>query len=75
MFSKNECINISCRIQEGKEGTLLKALQPNLKHVSSSILSSIVTESAARFGEDRVTQLLNDQSAVYVLLSQGTPHL
>ncbi|XP_053366887.1 E3 ubiquitin-protein ligase rnf213-beta isoform X1 [Clarias gariepinus] len=57
--------------QESKEGTLLKALQPNLKHVSSSILSSIVTESAARFGEDRVTQLLNDQSAIYVLLSQG----
>lgn len=61
-----------CHIQEGKEGTLLQTLNLHLKYVSSSILSSIITESTARFGENRVTQLLNDQSAVHVLLSQGT---
>lgn len=61
-----------CRIQEGKERTLLQTLEPCLKLVSSSILSLIITESAARFGEDRVTQLLDAQSAVYVILSEGT---
>ncbi|XP_058262202.1 E3 ubiquitin-protein ligase rnf213-beta isoform X1 [Hemibagrus wyckioides] len=57
--------------QAGKEGNLLQTLLPRLKHVSSSILSFIITESTACFGEDRVSQLLNDQSAVNILLSQG----
>lgn len=60
------------QIQAGKEGSLLQTLQTCMKDVSSSILSSIITESAARFGEDRVTQLLDDQSAVHVLLREGT---
>ncbi|KAK3529115.1 hypothetical protein QTP70_016547 [Hemibagrus guttatus] len=57
--------------QAGKEGNLLRTLLLHLKHVSSSILSFIITESTARFGGERVMQLLNDQSAVHVLLSQG----
>ncbi|XP_017573370.2 E3 ubiquitin-protein ligase rnf213-beta isoform X2 [Pygocentrus nattereri] len=57
--------------QVGKEGDLLQTLLSDPKFLHSSILSSIVVESAARFGEDTVTQLLNGQSAVHILLSQG----
>ncbi|XP_060751752.1 E3 ubiquitin-protein ligase rnf213-beta isoform X2 [Tachysurus vachellii] len=66
------CFSAITRLcQAGKEGNLLKTLQPHLKDISSSILSLLITESTARFGEDRVMQLLNDQSAVSVLLTQG----
>ncbi|XP_036427896.1 E3 ubiquitin-protein ligase rnf213-beta isoform X2 [Colossoma macropomum] len=57
--------------QAGKEGDLLQTLLSDPKSLHSSILSSIVVESAARFGEDTVTQLLDAQSAVHILLSQG----
>ncbi|KAL7869588.1 hypothetical protein AOLI_G00135760 [Acnodon oligacanthus] len=57
--------------QAGKEGDLLQTLLSDPKSLHPSILSSIVMESAARFGEDIVTQLLDGQSAVHILLSQG----
>ncbi|XP_072523911.1 E3 ubiquitin-protein ligase rnf213-beta [Salminus brasiliensis] len=57
--------------QAGKEGDLLRTLLSWPKPPHSSILSSIIVESAAHFGEDTVTQLLDAQSAVHVLLSKG----
>ncbi|XP_066518776.1 E3 ubiquitin-protein ligase rnf213-beta [Hoplias malabaricus] len=57
--------------QAGKEGDLLQTLPSFPKSPPSSILSSIVVESAARFEKDAVTQLLDSQSAVHILLSQG----
>ncbi|XP_047673206.1 E3 ubiquitin-protein ligase rnf213-beta isoform X2 [Tachysurus fulvidraco] len=66
------CFSAITRLcQAGKEGNLLQTLQPHLKDISSSILSLLITESTARFGKDRVLQLLSDQSAVRVLLLQG----
>ncbi|KAK1794252.1 hypothetical protein P4O66_011142, partial [Electrophorus voltai] len=68
----NLCLSaISNICQEGKEGDLLRTLLSDPKCLSSSILSSILVESAARYGEDTVTQLLDGQSAIHVLLSQG----
>uniref|UniRef100_A0A3B1J697 RING-type E3 ubiquitin transferase n=1 Tax=Astyanax mexicanus TaxID=7994 RepID=A0A3B1J697_ASTMX len=56
--------------QSGKEGDLLKSFFSWGTSPPSSVLSSIVVESADRFGEDVVMQLLEDQSAAHVLLSR-----
>ncbi|XP_051967995.1 E3 ubiquitin-protein ligase rnf213-beta-like [Xyrauchen texanus] len=56
---KNKC-------QAKKEGDLLH----NLKLISPPVLSCIIMESAARFGEDHVGRLLDPQSAINFLLSQ-----
>ncbi|XP_050980097.1 LOW QUALITY PROTEIN: E3 ubiquitin-protein ligase rnf213-beta-like [Labeo rohita] len=51
-----------------KEGDLLHHLFS--KSLSSPVVSSIIVESAARFGEDHERRLLDPQSAINVLLSQ-----
>ncbi|XP_062858949.1 E3 ubiquitin-protein ligase rnf213-beta [Trichomycterus rosablanca] len=51
--------------QKRREGNLLR----NWPQKPSPFLSTIIVESAARYGEDTVTQILNAESAVHVLLS------
>ncbi|XP_076855501.1 E3 ubiquitin-protein ligase rnf213-beta isoform X2 [Brachyhypopomus gauderio] len=71
------CFQDSCRsgisniCQAGKEGHLLLNLLSDSKSLSSSVLSSILLDSAARCKGDTVTQLLDAQSAIHVLLSHG----
>ncbi|XP_077056473.1 E3 ubiquitin-protein ligase rnf213-beta isoform X2 [Siphateles boraxobius] len=58
---KNQC-------QAKKEGGLLRSLFS--KHISWSVVSSIIVESAARFKENHEGRLLDPQSAINFLLSQ-----
>uniref|UniRef100_A0A9J7YJS3 RING-type E3 ubiquitin transferase n=1 Tax=Cyprinus carpio carpio TaxID=630221 RepID=A0A9J7YJS3_CYPCA len=58
---KNQC-------QANKEGQLLYHLFT--KSISWPVVSSIIVESASRFGEDHEGRLLDPQSAIYFLLSQ-----
>ncbi|XP_028976279.2 E3 ubiquitin-protein ligase rnf213-beta isoform X3 [Esox lucius] len=57
--------------QEGKERALLQTLSPLCNPLPSWILSSIVLGSAERFGNNPVSQLLDPESAVHHLLTQG----
>ncbi|XP_047465467.1 E3 ubiquitin-protein ligase rnf213-beta [Mugil cephalus] len=57
--------------QAEKEGDLMQRLSSNRKDLHVAILSAIVVESAARFKDNMVAQLLNPQSAVNHLLSHG----
>ncbi|XP_016335836.1 E3 ubiquitin-protein ligase rnf213-beta-like [Sinocyclocheilus anshuiensis] len=58
---KNQC-------QANKEGDLLHHIFT--KSISWPVVSSIIVESAARFGEDHEGRLLDPQSAINFLLSQ-----
>ena len=42
-----------------------------MKDIPGNILSSIIVESAARFHHNSVLQLLDPQSAISCILSQG----
>ncbi|KAL0964856.1 hypothetical protein UPYG_G00329960 [Umbra pygmaea] len=57
--------------QTGKEGDLMRTLSSLSAPPPSWVLSSIVVQSAARFKNDPVVQLLDPQSALNHLLSQG----
>jgi len=57
-------------LQAKKEGGLLRFLFS--KNISWSVVSSIIVESAARFEENHEGRLLDPQSAINFLLSQGT---
>ncbi|TRY99007.1 hypothetical protein DNTS_034817 [Danionella cerebrum] len=58
---KNQC-------QIRKEGDLLRCIFKNT--ISWPVMSSIIVESAARFGENHESRLLDPQSAINFLLSQ-----
>ncbi|XP_036391600.1 E3 ubiquitin-protein ligase rnf213-beta-like [Megalops cyprinoides] len=57
--------------QAGKEGDLLAVLSLCPEPLPSLVLSHIIVESAARFREDPVGSLLDPQSALHRVLSQG----
>ncbi|XP_071387268.1 E3 ubiquitin-protein ligase rnf213-beta-like [Centroberyx affinis] len=57
--------------QAGKEGDLMRSLTSKVSDLPDPILSAIVVESAARFGENSVVQLLHPQSAINHLLSNA----
>ncbi|XP_041671343.1 E3 ubiquitin-protein ligase rnf213-beta isoform X2 [Cheilinus undulatus] len=56
--------------QRGQEGDLLRSLSSKVKDLPEAVLSAVVVESAARFRDNSVIQLLHPQSAVNHLLSQ-----
>lgn len=60
---------VSFFLQANKEGDLLHRLFT--KPIPWPVVSSIIVESAARFGEDHEGCLLDSQSAINFLLSQG----
>ncbi|XP_054899206.1 E3 ubiquitin-protein ligase rnf213-beta [Poeciliopsis prolifica] len=55
--------------QRGKEGDLMRSLTANVKDLPPTVTSAVVVESAARFRDNMVVQLLDPQSAVNFLLS------
>ncbi|XP_071319372.1 E3 ubiquitin-protein ligase rnf213-beta isoform X2 [Trachinotus anak] len=57
--------------QRGQEGDLMRSLGHKVKDVPAVIVSTVVVESAARFKDNHVAQLLDPQSAVHFLLLQG----
>ncbi|KAG7491231.1 hypothetical protein MATL_G00000820, partial [Megalops atlanticus] len=57
--------------QAGKEGDLLAVLSLCPKPIPLPVLSCIIVESVAQFREDPVGSLLDPQSAIHHLLSQG----
>lgn len=70
------CFNELCQsaiktiCQRQQEGDLLRSLN-KVKELPAAIVSAIVVESAARFGDNWVLQLLHPQSAMNHLLSHG----
>lgn len=50
----------------------MRSLSSKVKDLPVVVVSAVVVESAARFGNDSVVQLLNPQSAMNHLLSHGT---
>lgn len=60
-------------LQRGQEGDLMQTLSSQVSRLPALVTSAFVLESTARFGGDPVTQLLDPQSAVNHLLSQGNP--
>ncbi|XP_051273053.1 E3 ubiquitin-protein ligase rnf213-beta isoform X1 [Dicentrarchus labrax] len=57
--------------QRGQEGDLLESLRTKVKDLPDVVMSAFVVESAARFRDDAVVQLLDPQSAMNHFLSQG----
>ncbi|XP_029109785.1 E3 ubiquitin-protein ligase rnf213-beta [Scleropages formosus] len=57
--------------QDAKEGDLMEKLSTHGKAVPIPVLSAIVVESAVRFENDVVGQLLDPQSAIHHFLSEG----
>lgn len=62
-------IKIIC--QREQEGDLMQNLGSKVKVVPEVVLSAVVVESAARFRDNSVVQLLDPQSAINHLLSKG----
>ncbi|XP_005805466.2 E3 ubiquitin-protein ligase rnf213-beta [Xiphophorus maculatus] len=58
--------------QRGKEGDLMRSLTLKVKDLPPRVKSAVVVESAARFRDNMVVQLLDPQSAVNFLLSNCT---
>lgn len=58
--------------QRGKEGDLMQSLSSKVKDLPLAVTSALVVESAARFRDNTVLQLLDPQSAMNHLLSYGT---
>ncbi|CAK6965023.1 E3 ubiquitin-protein ligase rnf213-beta isoform X3 [Scomber scombrus] len=54
-----------------KEGDLMQTLTSKEKDLPVSVVSAVVVESAARFDDNSVDQLLDPQSAINHLLSHG----
>lgn len=50
----------------------MRTLSSKVKDVPVAVVSAVVAESAARFGDNSVDQLLDPQSAINHLLSDGT---
>lgn len=61
-----------CLPQRQREGDLMRSLGSKARALPDAVVSAVVVESAARFGDDSVVQLLHPQSAMNHLLSQGT---
>ncbi|XP_069016032.1 E3 ubiquitin-protein ligase rnf213-beta [Embiotoca jacksoni] len=57
--------------QSGKEGDLMRSLSSKVKDLPVDVVSAVVVKSAARFRDDVVVQLLDPQSAINHLLSNG----
>ncbi|KAI4801198.1 hypothetical protein KUCAC02_000123 [Chaenocephalus aceratus] len=57
--------------QRKQEGGLMRSLYSKTKDPPVVVLSAVVVESAARFGDDSVVQLLDPQSAMNYLLSHS----
>ncbi|XP_019133291.1 E3 ubiquitin-protein ligase rnf213-beta isoform X3 [Larimichthys crocea] len=57
--------------QSGQEGDLMRSLRSKVKDLPEAVTSAVVVESAARFRDDPVVQLLDPQSAINQLLSHG----
>nr|XP_046232923.1 E3 ubiquitin-protein ligase rnf213-beta [Scatophagus argus]XP_046232924.1 E3 ubiquitin-protein ligase rnf213-beta [Scatophagus argus] len=57
--------------QRGLEGDLMRSLSSRVKDLPDVVTSAVVVASAARFRDDPVAQLLDPQSAMNHLLSQG----
>ncbi|XP_070707447.1 E3 ubiquitin-protein ligase rnf213-beta [Pempheris klunzingeri] len=57
--------------QSGKEGDLMRTLSSKVKNLPEVVMSAVVVESAARFRDNSVVQLLDPQSAMNHLLSHG----
>ncbi|XP_045924674.1 E3 ubiquitin-protein ligase rnf213-beta [Micropterus dolomieu] len=57
--------------QRGKEGDLMRSLSSKVKVPPDVVVSAVVVESAARFRDNPVVQLLDPQSAMNHLLSHG----
>lgn len=58
-------------LQSGQEGGLMRSLSSRVKLLPEVVTSAVVVESAARFKDDFVVQLLHPQSAVNHLLSHS----
>ncbi|XP_044192717.1 E3 ubiquitin-protein ligase rnf213-beta isoform X2 [Thunnus albacares] len=71
------CFNELCQsaiktiCQREKEGDLMRTLTSKVKDLPDVVVSAVVVESAARFGDNTVVQLLDPQSAINHLLSHG----
>ncbi|XP_047183572.1 E3 ubiquitin-protein ligase rnf213-beta isoform X2 [Scophthalmus maximus] len=57
--------------QRGQAGDLMRSLSSRVKDLPVVVLSAVVVQSAARFRDDPVVQLLDSQSAASHLLLQG----
>ncbi|KAM6951514.1 E3 ubiquitin-protein ligase rnf213-beta [Aplochiton taeniatus] len=58
--------------QAGKEGDLMQKLHSVVKEeVPSTVMSTLVVESAARFEHNNINQLLSSQSVINHILSEG----
>ncbi|KAM4524138.1 E3 ubiquitin-protein ligase rnf213-beta isoform 2-T2 [Odontesthes bonariensis] len=55
--------------QRGQEGDLMHHLRSRENDLPEAVVSAVVVESAARFGDNTVVQLLDPQSAINFLLS------
>ncbi|KAM4715158.1 LOW QUALITY PROTEIN: E3 ubiquitin-protein ligase rnf213-beta [Anableps anableps] len=58
--------------QRGQEGDLMRSLTSKVKDLPSRVTSAVVVESAARFRDNMMIQLLDPQSAVNFLLTNFT---
>ncbi|XP_073346346.1 E3 ubiquitin-protein ligase rnf213-beta [Pagrus major] len=71
------CFNELCQsaiktiCQRGKEGDLMRSLSSKVKVLPPVVTSALVVESAARFRDNSVVQLLDPQSAMNHLLSHA----
>ncbi|XP_037836891.1 E3 ubiquitin-protein ligase rnf213-beta isoform X2 [Kryptolebias marmoratus] len=63
----NSAIKTTC--QRGQEGDLMRTLSSKVKRLPLVFTSAVMVESAARFGDNMVVQLLDPQSALNFLLS------
>uniref|UniRef100_UPI0037E7EAB2 E3 ubiquitin-protein ligase rnf213-beta n=1 Tax=Semicossyphus pulcher TaxID=241346 RepID=UPI0037E7EAB2 len=57
--------------QRGQEGDLLRGLSSKVTELPEAVVSAVVVQSAARFRDNSVIQLLDPQSAINHLLSSG----
>ncbi|XP_037610034.1 E3 ubiquitin-protein ligase rnf213-beta isoform X1 [Sebastes umbrosus] len=57
--------------QRGQEGDLMRSLSSKVKDPPEVVVSAVVVQSAARFRDNSVVQLLDPQSAVNHLLSDS----
>ncbi|KAG8008845.1 hypothetical protein GBF38_010486 [Nibea albiflora] len=57
--------------QRGQEGDLMSRLRSKVKDLPEAVTSALVVESAARFKDNTVVQLLDPESAINQLLSHS----
>ncbi|KAL4648632.1 E3 ubiquitin-protein ligase rnf213-beta-like [Arapaima gigas] len=79
-FTIETCLQELCQsaikniCQDAKEGNLMEMLSSHAKSVPVPVLSGILVESAARFRDDLLGQLLDPQSAIHHFLSEDAWH-